>query len=105
MLIVGTKSPVRNDSQLIVCQSENESGHKIGFVKVEDSPVKGHILSCMCPLVVHVVPSDGRVTIETINLLVWRTGKKTHFNRIEVFWTQLLLCLRRSSRKDAKKDK
>ena len=62
-------------SQFIVGQSEDKPSHKIRFLKVKHAPVEGDILSFR-----HVMPPQGRMSVQTVNLLMWRTRQQTHFN-------------------------
>jgi hypothetical protein len=102
MLVIGAKRPEWNCAQFIVCQAKNKPSDKIGLIKVKDAPIKSQVLTSKRTFLVHIMPSDGRVAIKTVDFLMRRTSQEAHFYGIKIFWTQFLLCLCRNSIKVAK---
>jgi hypothetical protein len=73
MLVIWPKALVRIDSQFVVCQSENKPGNKIRFVEVEHAPIENDVVLAIS----QVVPTYGRVSIQTIYFFMGRTGEQT----------------------------
>ena len=66
-------------AELVIGQAEDEPQHEIGFAEVEHSPVEGNILT-----LVGVVPPEGGMTIQAVDLLMGGTGEKAYLHRVEV---------------------
>ena len=64
-------------SQFIVSQSEDKPSHKIRFLKVKHTPVERDILSFR-----HIMPPQGRMSVQAVNLLMWRTRQQTHLDGV-----------------------
>ena len=90
LAVVVGKGLKLGDTQFVVGQSEDEAQYEERLLEVEDAPVEGQVLSR-----VQVVPSQGRMAVEAIHLLMWCTRQEAHLDRVEISRTYLprQLCL------------
>ena len=69
--VVGPEGVGIHTHQFIVCQTEHEPQDEEGLAKTEHPPVEHQVLSFGGALLSEVVPSDGGMTVQTVNFLVW----------------------------------
>ena len=92
MAILRLEQMVREGSQFIVGQSEDEACHEVRRIEIEHAIVEGCIDATF---LVHVMITDGRMTIKTIYLVVGLTGEQTDFYGVHSQQGGVVLCCHR----------
>ena len=62
-------------SHAIVGQTEYETGDEIGLVETKNTIIDDNVLTCDA-----VTTAKGCVAIQTVYLIMWRTGQQTYFH-------------------------
>ena len=84
MAVLFQKNVKGVDSQLIVGQAENKA---LRLLEIEHAVVERYIHLLVLP---HVVVADGRVSIETVYLVVWLAGEQSNLYRVHRVWENVL---------------
>jgi hypothetical protein len=87
MTVLFQKEAKGVDSQLIVGQAENEAENEIRLLEIEHAVVERYIHLLVLP---HVVVTDGRVPVETVNFVVWLAGEQRNLDRVHRVWENVL---------------